>query len=387
MIGLKKHRAFLERLRWTLRAQHVFGVSSLIVDKRGNVRSGSAAPKFILAMLGLAISLAIWFILYHNESPVICRSKANQVRLFYYFVIIETLVAIAFNVICTIRIAWPASQHSLAQCWAQLIAKVQEIQIMFQCSIESKRPFQLFWLWIAVLSAAYGFLLTFMVLTSKVLFVSQTNHLILYGLRIYAYLSDTTVCASFGLFALLLRILIVEMRQLVRKTTINEQQLRSMIQLYRHILQIIESFCALYGWVLILIFFEHFLILTDRSFFAIRMYRMPMGFSIQQVLSMMMTWVFPLALNDMLLVGACTATEKALQQFERQLCEVGKMSNTQNVECKHMITSFSLYVAEQKPKFRILKSINLSFNLIYASCGVIATYLTVFLQFDNGDSL
>nr|XP_040222242.2 uncharacterized protein LOC120949197 [Anopheles coluzzii] len=257
---------------------------------------------------------------------------------------------------------------------------------MFQCSIESKRPFQLFWLWIAVLSAAYGFLLTLMVLTSKVLFVSQTNHLILYGLRIYAYLSDTTVCASFGLFALLLRILIVEMRQLVRKTTINEQQLRSMIQLYRHILQIIESFCAVYGWVLILIFFEHFLILTDRSFFAIRMYRMPMGFSIQQVLSMMMTWVFPLALNDMLLVGACTATEKALQQFERQLCEVGKMANTQNVECEQMITSFSLYVAEQKPKFRILKSINLSFNLIYASCGVIATYLTVFLQFDNGDS-
>uniref|UniRef100_A0A182PNP7 Gustatory receptor n=1 Tax=Anopheles epiroticus TaxID=199890 RepID=A0A182PNP7_9DIPT len=386
MLALQSHRAFLARLRWALRAQHVFGVSSLVVDKQGHVTSGSSAPKYIWMLMVLFILMAVWFVHYNNETPIVCKSNASKVKLFYYFVILETMIAIVFKLVLTIKIAWPASQQSLAQCWSQLIAKVHEFQVSYHCNIESKREFQLFWLWLTVLLAVYGFLLTFMVATSKVLFMVQTNHYIIYGLRIYAYLSDTTVCASFGLFALLLKALIEEMRKMVRQSNISENQLRSMIQLYRHILQIIESLCAVYGWVLIMILFEHFLIITDRSFFAIRMYRRPMGFTLSQVISMMMTWVFPLALNDTLLVGSCTATEKALKEFEQELCELGKMANVNKVEHEYMITCFSLYVAEQKPKFRILKSLNLNFNVIYAACGVIATYLTVFLQFDNGDS-
>uniref|UniRef100_A0A182RYH7 Gustatory receptor n=1 Tax=Anopheles funestus TaxID=62324 RepID=A0A182RYH7_ANOFN len=386
MLHRTKHKIFLERFRWTLLAQNVFGVSSLTIDNKGRVKSGNTAPKLILMIIVSAILVSTWFIYYNNESAVVCKSNAKKVVLFYYFVIIETLVAIGFNVISTIRIAWPSSQKSLAQCWEQLIAKVQDMHTLYNCSIESKRSFQLFWLWLCILSISYCIFLTYMVLSSTVRFVVQTNHFIMYGLRIYAYLSHTTLCASFGLFAMLLRILIVEMKRMIHQT-VSETQLRSMIQLYRHILQIIESFCAVYGWVLLLIFFEHFLILTDRSFFAVRMYRATVGFSSLQVLSMMLTWVFPLTLNDMMLIGACTATEKALQEFEKQLCSVGKTMTEDTSDFTFMITSFSLYVAEQKPKFRILKSLNLNFSLLYGSCGIVATYLTVFLQFDSYDTL
>uniref|UniRef100_A0A182MV61 Gustatory receptor n=1 Tax=Anopheles culicifacies TaxID=139723 RepID=A0A182MV61_9DIPT len=302
--------------------------------------------------------------------------------MFYYFVIIETIVAVTFNIITTIKITWSSSQRSLAQCWEQLIAKVQDITHLYNCSIESKQMFQVFWFWLFILSFSYCVFLTYMALSSSVLLIVQTNHFILYGLRIYAYLSHTAVCASFGLFAMLLRLLVVQMQRMLRRT-VNENQLRTLIQLYRHILQIIECFCAVYGWILLLIFFEHFLILTDRSYFAIRLYRLPLGFTIQKVCAMLLTWVFPLALNDVLLIGACTATEKALHEFEKQLCLLGKTTNKDSSDFMLMVTCFSLYVAEQKPKFRILKSLNLNFNLLYATCGTIATYLTVFLQFDS----
>uniref|UniRef100_A0A182W0I2 Gustatory receptor n=1 Tax=Anopheles minimus TaxID=112268 RepID=A0A182W0I2_9DIPT len=382
MFQRKHNKVFLERFRWTLWAQNVFGVSSLTIDGRGRIGSGNAAPKLILMLLVTSIVVAIWFVYYKNESPLVNKSSASQVVLFYYFVILETILAVTFNIITTINTTWSSSQRSLAQCWEQLIAKVQDITALYNTSIDSKQTFQIYWLWLFALSLSYCVILTYMVLSSSVMFIAQTNHFIWYVLRIYAYLSHTTACASFGLFAMLLRILIVEMQRMIRQT-VSDGQLRNLIQLYRHILQIIESFCTVYGWVLLLIFFEHFLILTDRSFFAIRMYRLPMGFTILQVCSMMLTWVLPLALNDMLLIGACTATEKALHEFEKQLCTLGKTANEYNSDFTLMVTCFSLYVAEQKPKFRILNSLNLNFNLLYASCGIIATYLTVFLQFDS----
>uniref|UniRef100_A0A182YGH4 Gustatory receptor n=1 Tax=Anopheles stephensi TaxID=30069 RepID=A0A182YGH4_ANOST len=404
MLQRSKHDAFVTRLRWALRAQNCFGVSSLTIDKEGRLGSGRAGPKIVLVGLLLIILLAVWFIYGKNESAFVCKSYATRVVLFYYFVIIETIIAIFFNVISTFKMAWPSSQESLAECWKQLIGKVQEIQALYRCEIESKQPFLIFWLWMCVLSLSYCVLLTYMVLTSAVLFIVQTNHFILYGLRIFSYLSHTAAGASFGLFAMLLRIVLVEMQNMIRRSTVSETQLRSMIQLYRHIHQIIECFCDVYGWVLLIIFFEHFLILTDRSFFAIRMYRLPMGFTFKQVLAMMMVWVFPLALNDMLLIGACVATDRALQEFEKQLCGLRKETVQDDSELTIMITSFALYVAERKPKFRILKSINLNFGLLYGvniisesldnlkissvsfpfqSCGVIGTYLTVFLQFDS----
>ncbi|XP_053666886.1 uncharacterized protein LOC128715987 [Anopheles marshallii] len=382
MFQRTKHKAFLNRLRWTLWAQNLFGVSSLTIDGQGRVGSGSVAPKLILTILISGVLVSTWLVYYNNETALVCKSNAQQIVLFYYFIIIESLVAITFNMVSVIKIAWPSSQRSLAQCWEQLIAKVQDMQTLYNCSIESKRSFQLFWLWLFLLSISYCIFLTFMVLSSSVVFIVQANHFILYGMRIYAYLSHTTLCASFGLFAMLLRNVIVEMQRMVRQT-VSETQLRSMIQLYRHILQIVESFCTVYGWVLLLIFFEHFLILTDRSFFAIRMYRLPNGFSMQQVLSMLSSWAFPLALNDMLLMGACAATEQALRGFEKQLCAAGKTTPGDESDLMFMITSFSLYVAERKPNFRILNSLNLNFKLVYGICGIIATYLTVFLQFDG----
>ncbi|XP_052891385.1 uncharacterized protein LOC128299451 [Anopheles moucheti] len=382
MFQRTKHKAFLDRLRWTLWAQNLFGVSSLTIDGQGRIGSGSVAPKLILMVLVSGILVATWLIYYNDESALVCKSNALKVVLFYYFIIIETVVTITFNVISVIKIAWPSSQRSLAQCWEQLIAKVNDMQTLYNGSIESKRSFQLFWLWLSILSITYCIFLTFMVITSTVVFIVQANHFILYGLRIYGYLSHTTLCASFGLFAMLLRNVILEMQRMARQT-VSETQLRSMIQLYRHILQIVESFCTVYGWVLLLIFFEHFLILTDRFFFAIRMYRLPQGFSMQQVLSMLSSWVFPLVLNDMLLIGACTTTERALREFEKLLCAAGKTTPNDESDLMLMLTSFSLYVAEQKPMFRILNSLNLNFNLLYGTGGIIATYLTVFLQFDG----
>ncbi|XP_049535876.1 uncharacterized protein LOC125951231 [Anopheles darlingi] len=135
--------------------------------------------------------------------------------------------------------------------------------------------------------------------------------------------------------------------------------MRSMIQLYRHVCQMIDCFCAVYGWILLLMFFEHFIIITDRSFFAIRMYRLSAELTITHVLRMMSTWIMPLVINDFLLTGSCTAAEAALHEFEKHLCNY-----------------------EPKPRFRILNALNLNIALLYATFGVIATYLTVFLQFD-----
>ncbi|XP_050072027.1 uncharacterized protein LOC126559903 [Anopheles maculipalpis] len=309
--------------------------------------------------------------------------KVARAVLFYYFIMVETILSVVFNAFSIIRMAWPSSQTSLAQCWEQLMVKVQEIQALYRCAIESKRPFQIFWLWLFSLSIAYCIFLTYLVFSSTIKFVVDRNHYIFYSLRVFSYLSHTTAGASFALFSMLLRTLIVEMKTVIRRTNVTETQLRSMIQLYRHIQQIIERCCTVYGWVLILIFFEHFLILTDRSFFAIRMYRLPMGFSFNQVISMSMSWVFPLALNDTMLIGACVATERALHAFEKQLCSLRNATVEDDSDLAFMITSFGLYVAERKPKYRILNSINLNFSLLYGSCGVIATYLTVFLQFDT----
>uniref|UniRef100_A0A182N5M5 Gustatory receptor n=1 Tax=Anopheles dirus TaxID=7168 RepID=A0A182N5M5_9DIPT len=387
MLQRRQHNAFINRFRWTLRAQHVFGVSTLTIDNKGKVHSGGVAPKLILTTLGFCILLSVWLIYQNNETAFVCKNNVKGVGLFYYFVIMETIITISFNLLCTIRISWRSSQKSLAHCWEQLIGKMQEMEVMYRLSVESKRMFVFFWMWLLVLSISYGFFLTYVVLSSTILFIVQTNHYILYGMRIYSYLSDSTVSASFALFALLLRNLIREIQELLRKTNVDEKLLRSIIQLYRHILQIIECFCAIYGWVLLLIFFEHFLILTDRSFFAIRMYRMPVGFTMGNMISTLSTWILPLFLNDMLLIGACTAAEEALHALEKQLCSIGKATVANgDDDLTFMATSFSLYVANRKPKFRILKSINLNFNMLYGICGVIVTYMTVFLQFDNGST-
>ncbi|XP_053672174.1 uncharacterized protein LOC128722527 [Anopheles nili] len=326
------------------------------------------------------------FCLNYNGRKALCLTvfffAVETTGPFHYFVIIETVIAITFYMFNVAKIAWHPSQQSLAQCWNQLIEKVQEFQNQHNRGIDSKRIFGIFWLWLLVLSLAYCIMLTVVVLQSPVKFIVQANHFIFYALRIYAYLCETTISASFALFAMLLRNLIIEMQATLQQTTVRATHLRSTILLYRHILRIVECFCSVYGWIILLIFFEHFLILTDRSFFSIRLYRISPNFSARNILYMLVTWVLPLAFNDLLLIGACTVTEEALHQFEKQVCAINLTDNSDS-DIVLMVTSFSLYSTDRKSMFRILNALNLNFNLIYACCGVLATYLTIFLQFDH----
>ncbi|XP_050087849.1 uncharacterized protein LOC126572518 [Anopheles aquasalis] len=152
--------------------------------------------------------------------------------------------------------------------------------------------------------------------------------------------------------------LIRELQAVLRYEVVSSHALRSIIQLYRHVCQMIDCFCAVYGWILLLIFFEHFIIITDRSFFAIHMYRLVPDLTILHVLEMLSAWVLPLIVNDFLLTGACAAAETALHEFEKDLCNY-----------------------EPKPRFRLLNALNLNPTLLYATFGIISSYLTVFLQF------
>ncbi|XP_058118134.1 uncharacterized protein LOC131289516 [Anopheles ziemanni] len=274
-----------------------------------------------------------------------------------------------------------ATQLTLKQSWEKVFDKLQTAFTEHNCMINTKRSFQIFWIWFLYMFIAYVIVLSIMVVTSQVRFVNETNHYILYAMRIYAYLSETAISLSFALFTMILRILVVELQKKFPLQSMSETKLRSIVQLHRHICQMIENFCAVYGWALLLIFFEHFLILTDRLYFSFRMYRSN-TVSLKTIIGMLATWVLPFAVNDMLLIGVCVATDVALESFENHLCAVGNI-NSSDEETKYMLSCFCLYVSEHRPKFRVLNAFNLNFNLIYASCATIVTYLIVFLQFDT----
>ncbi|XP_035780311.1 uncharacterized protein LOC118460251 [Anopheles albimanus] len=312
---------------------------------------------------------------------VITYFLAHILGLFFYFVILETILALTcykFNIFSAF---WRPSQTSVAQCWEMLVVKITTFPDLYNRTVNTTVAFRIFWSWVILLSILFSFVLPTLVIMSPIKLMQDINHYMLFFMRMFAYLAQGTICATFGLFAMLVRSLIRELQAVLHDGTVNAYQMRSIIQLYRHICQMIDCFCAVYGWILLLIFFEHFTIITDRSFFAIRMYRMSADLTITHVLRMMSTWIMPLLINDFLLTGSCTAAETALHQFEKDLCNYGQLYENDE-ELAFMVTSFTFYVAEKKPRFRILNALNLNLALLYATFGAIATYLTVFLQFD-----
>ncbi|XP_050087848.1 uncharacterized protein LOC126572517 [Anopheles aquasalis] len=262
-----------------------------------------------------------------------------------------------------------------------LVVKISDFPLLYNRTVNTTVAFRIFWCWMIVLSILFIVVLPTLVIRSPVKLMHDINHYMLFFMRMFAYLAQASICASFGLFAMLVRSLIRALQAFLREGTVSANQMRSIIQLYRHVCQMIDCFCAVYGWTLLLIFFEHFIIITDRSFFAIRMYRLSADLTITHVLRMISTWIMPLFINDFLLTGSCTAAETALHEFEKDLCNYGKLYED-NEELAFMVTSFTFYVAEPKAKFRILNAFNLNLAVLYATFGAIATYLTVFLQFD-----
>uniref|UniRef100_A0A2K6VAZ1 Gustatory receptor n=1 Tax=Anopheles darlingi TaxID=43151 RepID=A0A2K6VAZ1_ANODA len=347
---------FLKRFRRALWIQHAFGVSSVFIDTTGKCSVRKTGPVIIVGIFIALYLLIAWLVVAQNE--------------------VLSLTCYKFNIFSTF---WRPSQTSLAQCWQMLVDKIIHFPVLYNRTVSTTLAFRIFWSWVIALSIMFSFILPTLVIRSRVKLMQDINHYMLFFMRMFGYLAQTTICASFGLFAMLVRSVIRELQAFLHDGAVSTHQMRSIIQLYRHVCQMIDCFCAVYGWVLLLMFFEHFIIITDRSFFAIRMYRVSAEITFTQIVRMMSTWIMPLFINDFLLSGSCTAAEAALHEFEKHLCNYGKLYED-NEEVAFLVTSFTFYVAEPKPRFRILNALNLNIALLYAV--LIATYLTVFLQFD-----
>uniref|UniRef100_A0A182FKY3 Gustatory receptor n=1 Tax=Anopheles albimanus TaxID=7167 RepID=A0A182FKY3_ANOAL len=371
---------FLRRLRRALWIQHFFGVSSIFIYANGKCRIQLTRPAIIVTIFTALYLLIAWLVLVRNEELCLYWKHADMLGLFFYFIIAETILALACYTFYIFSAFWRPSQTSLAQCWEILVVKITTFPNLYNRTVNTTVVFRIFWSWVIVLSLAFIVSLPTMVLKSPLELMHDINHFMFFFMRMFTYLAQGTICATFGFFAMLVRSLIRELQAVLHYGVMSSQAIRSIIQLYRHICQIINCFCTVYGWILLLIFFEHFIIITDRSFFAIRMYRLSPVLNMADILGMLGTWALPLIINDFLLTGSCAAAEKALQEFEKHLCNHGQLYED-NEELAFMVTSFTFYVAEQKPRFRILNALNLDLALLYAMFGIISAYLTVFLQF------